>query len=174
MNERNPNCVSSAIFNLLITKDIEEAVEKIADSNRKRQDRKPMLFEERQPFIAMRQAFVLGKLSEENIAPDGAQSEGDRIKKQPEDDLFCFYLGPVFLFGECDDNFNILVIVINTIDLLQKSKYQPALGGVPHAGHFPRRRGRRREHLCKMSYIELIETFVKNHSSLSGGAFFAL
>ena len=66
-----------------------------------------MLLEERQPFIAMRQAFVLGKLSEENIAPDGTQSEGDRIKKQPEDDLFCFYLGPVFLFGECDDDFSI-------------------------------------------------------------------
>jgi hypothetical protein len=91
----------------LIAKDIEKPVEEIPDGNRKRQDRKPMLFEERNPFIAMRQAFVLDELSKENIAPNGAQSEGDWIKNEPEDDLFRFYLGPVFLFGECDDNFNI-------------------------------------------------------------------
>ncbi len=50
---------------------------------------------------------MFDKLSKENIAPDGAQSEGDWIKDQPEDDLFCFYLGPIFLFGEFDDSFNI-------------------------------------------------------------------
>jgi hypothetical protein len=92
---------------LLIVQDIEQTVEKIHDGNRKRQDRKPMLFEKRNPFIAMRQAFVFDKPSKENIAPDGAQSEGNWIKNQPEDDLFCFYFGPVFLFGEFDDNFSI-------------------------------------------------------------------
>lgn len=92
---------------MLIAKDIEKPVEKIPEGNRERQDRKPMLFEERNPFIAMRKAFVFDKLSKENIAPDGAQSEGDRIKNQPEDDLLCFYFGPIFLFGDFDDNFNI-------------------------------------------------------------------
>jgi hypothetical protein len=86
---------------------MQKTVQKIPDGNRKRQDGEPVLFEERKPLIAMRQAFVFDKLSKENIAPDGAQSEGNRIKNQPEDDLFCFYLGPVFLFGEFDDNFNI-------------------------------------------------------------------
>ncbi len=63
-----------------------------------------MLFEERKPFVTIRETFVFDKLPKENIAPDGAQSEGDRIKNQPEDDLFCFYLGPVFLFSElCDE-----------------------------------------------------------------------
>ena len=94
------------IHSLVIAKDIEKTVEEIHDSNRKRQDCMPMLFEERKPFTTMRQAFVFDKPSKENIAPDGAQSEGNWIKNQPEDDLFCFYLGPVFLFGEYDD-FNI-------------------------------------------------------------------
>jgi hypothetical protein len=92
---------------LLIAKNIEKAVEEIPDGDHKRQDRKPMLFEEWNPFIAMRQAFVLDKLSKENIAPNGSQSEGDWIKNKPEDDLFRFYLGPVFLVGEYGDNFNI-------------------------------------------------------------------
>jgi hypothetical protein len=98
--------VYSTLFNLLIAKDIEEAIEEIADSDPKGQDRRPVLFEERKPFVAMRQTFVFDKLSKEHIAPDGAQSEGDWIKNKPEDDLFCFYLRPVFLFGECDDKFN--------------------------------------------------------------------
>ena len=96
---------------LLISKDIEKTVEKIPNSNRKRQDCKPMLFEEWKPFITMRKAFVFDKLSKENIPPDGAQTEGDRIKNQPEDDLFCFYLGPTLSFGECDDNFSISEIL---------------------------------------------------------------
>jgi hypothetical protein len=86
---------------------MEKTIQKIPDGNPQRQDGKPVLFEERKPFIAMRKAFVFDKLSKENIAPDGAQSEGDWIKDQPEDDLFCFYLGPIFLFGEFDDSFNI-------------------------------------------------------------------
>ena len=92
---------------LIAIQDVEKTIQKIPEGNCKRQNSKPMLLEERKPFVAMREALVFDKLSKENIAPNGAQSERDRIKNQPEDDLFCFYLGPVFLFGEFDDKFNI-------------------------------------------------------------------
>jgi hypothetical protein len=59
-----------------------------------------VLLEQRQPFVPAGQAFVLHELSKEDIAPDGAQPEGDRIKNQPEDDVFCCDFGPVFLFSE--------------------------------------------------------------------------
>ena len=40
---------------------------------------------------------MFDKFSKEDVASDGAQSEGNRIKNQPEDDVFCRYFGPVFL-----------------------------------------------------------------------------
>ena len=63
-----------------------------------------MLFDERQPLIALGQALVFNKLSKEDVASDGAQSEGDRVKNQPEYDFFCLYFGPAFLFGELDES----------------------------------------------------------------------
>jgi len=56
-----------------------------------------VLFEQGKPLIPVGEAFVFDEFAEEDIAPDGAQSEGDRIKDQPEDDVFCRYFGPVFL-----------------------------------------------------------------------------
>ena len=92
------------VLNLLTaTQNMEKTIQKIPDGNPKRQDSQPVLLEKRKPFIAMRKAFVFDQLSKENIAPDGAQSEGDRVKNQPKDDLFCFYLGPVFLFSELSE-----------------------------------------------------------------------
>jgi len=70
---------------------VEKAIDKISNSNYKTQNGKPVLFEERQPLIPVWQAFVFHKLAEENIAPDGAQSKGDWIKYQPEDDIFSGY-----------------------------------------------------------------------------------
>lgn len=56
-----------------------------------------MLFKEWQPLIPVGESFVLDEFAKEDVAPDGAQSESDRIKNQPEDDVFCRYFGPVFL-----------------------------------------------------------------------------
>jgi hypothetical protein len=87
-------------LSLIAIQDMEKTIQKISDGDCKCQNSKPMLLEKRKPFIAMRETFVFDKLSKENIAPDGTQPECDRIKYQPEDDLFCFYLGPAFLFDE--------------------------------------------------------------------------
>ena len=77
-----------------------ETIEKIAYRDAKRQDSKPVLFEKRNPLIPVGETFVFDKFAKEDIAPDGAQSEGDRIEDQPEDDIFCRYFGPVFLYVE--------------------------------------------------------------------------
>ena len=77
---------------------VKQAIEKIPDRNAQRQDSEPVLPEQRQPFIPVGQAFVLHKFPEEDIAPDGAQPEGDRIKNQPEYDVFCCYFDLSFSF----------------------------------------------------------------------------
>ncbi|MGD8402070.1 MAG: hypothetical protein PVJ21_00300 [Anaerolineales bacterium] len=56
-----------------------------------------MLFEKRNPFIAVGKPLMFDEFAKEDVTPDGAQSERDRIKNQPEDDVFCRYFGPVFL-----------------------------------------------------------------------------
>ena len=55
-----------------------------------------MLSEQRQPLTPVRQALVFDELPKEDIAPDRAQPEGDRIKNQPENDFVCCYFWPVF------------------------------------------------------------------------------
>jgi hypothetical protein len=55
-----------------------------------------VLFEQRQPLVSMGEALVFDELAKEDIAPDGTQAEGDRIKNQPEDEIFCCYFGPSF------------------------------------------------------------------------------
>jgi hypothetical protein len=57
-----------------------------------------VFFEKWYPLIPIGESFVFDKLAKEDIAPDGAQSESDRIKNQPIDDVFSRYFGPVFLF----------------------------------------------------------------------------
>jgi hypothetical protein len=76
---------------------MDQAIEKITYRNPKRQDSKPMLFEKRNPFIAVGKPLMFDEFAKEDVTPDGAQSERDRIKNQPEDDVFCRYFGPVFL-----------------------------------------------------------------------------
>ena len=58
-----------------------------------------MLFDERQHFIPMGQALVVHKLFEKDITPNRAQPKGDRIENEPEDDVFCGYRWPAFLFS---------------------------------------------------------------------------
>jgi hypothetical protein len=71
--------------------DVEQAVEKIPDGNPQRQDRKPVLLEKRDPLVAVGQTLVFYELPEEDVAPDRAQPEGDRIQDEPEDDVFSGY-----------------------------------------------------------------------------------
>lgn len=79
-----------------------KTIEKIPNRNPKRQNCKPVLFEKWQPLIPMREPFVFNKFTKEDVAPNGAQSESDRIKNQPEDNVFCCYFGPFFLYYESD------------------------------------------------------------------------
>ena len=81
---------------------VEQAIEKITNRNPKRQNCKPVLFEKWHPLVSMGKSLVFDKLSEEDIAPDRAQSESDGIKNQPEYDVFCCYFRPVFLLVELD------------------------------------------------------------------------
>jgi len=57
-----------------------------------------VLFEKRNPFVLVGKSLMFDEFAKEDIAPDGAQSESNRIKNQPEDDVFCRYFGPVFLY----------------------------------------------------------------------------
>jgi len=88
------------IINLAVIQEVKQAIEKISDRDAQRQDSKPVCFEQWQPFVTVGEALVLDKFSKEDVAPDRAQPEGDRIKNQPEDDVFCCYSGPVFLLDE--------------------------------------------------------------------------
>jgi hypothetical protein len=78
-------------FWLAIIQKVKQAIEEVSNRDPQRQDRKPVLFEQRQPFIPAGQALVFDELPEEDIAPDGAQAESDWIKNQPEDDFLCCY-----------------------------------------------------------------------------------
>lgn len=42
----------------------------------------------------MGEPLVFDELAKEDVAPDGTQTEGDRIKNQPEDEVFCCYFKP--------------------------------------------------------------------------------
>ena len=90
------------LIKLSAVDNVEQAIEKITNRNPKRQNCKPVLFEKWHPLVSMGKSLVFDKLSEEDIAPDRAQSESDRIKNQPEYDFFCRYFGPVFLFSGMD------------------------------------------------------------------------
>ena len=79
------------IIKLAAIQEIKQAIEKIPYRYPQRQDGKPVSLEQRQPFVTVGQALVFDELSKQDIAPDGAQPEGDRIKNQPEDDVFCRY-----------------------------------------------------------------------------------
>jgi hypothetical protein len=76
---------------LAVIQKIKQPVEKVSHGNPQRQDGPPILFEKRQPLVSMRKALVFDELAKEDIAPDRTQAEGDRIKNQPEDEVFCCY-----------------------------------------------------------------------------------
>jgi hypothetical protein len=83
---------------LAAIQEIKQSVEKIPHGNPQGQDGPPVLFEQRQPLVSMGEALVFDELAKEDIAPDGTQAEGDRIKNQPEDDVFCSYLCLTYSF----------------------------------------------------------------------------
>ena len=85
------------LIKLSAVDNVEQAIEKITNGNPERQNCKPVLFEKWHPLVSMGKSLVFDKLSEEDIAPDRAQSESDGIKNQPEYDVFCCYFRPVFL-----------------------------------------------------------------------------
>jgi len=57
-----------------------ETVEKITYRDTKCQNSKPMLFEKGNPLIPVGETFMFDKFAKEDVAPNGAQPEGDRIK----------------------------------------------------------------------------------------------
>ena len=57
-----------------------ETIEKIANRNPKRQNSKPVLFEKRKPLVPVGETFVFDEFAKEDVAPNRAQSEGNRIK----------------------------------------------------------------------------------------------
>jgi len=76
---------------------MDKTIEKIANRNPKRQDSKPMLFEEWHPLPPIRKSFMFYKFAKEDVAPDGAQSKSYWVKNQPEDDICGCYFRPVLL-----------------------------------------------------------------------------
>ena len=74
-----------------------ETVQKITDRNSKCKNCEPVLLENWYPFTLVGKSFVFDKFTKKDIPPNGAQTEGDRIENQPEDNVFCCYCGPVFL-----------------------------------------------------------------------------
>jgi len=78
-------------FFSLIVQHVKKPVEEIPNRYGQRQYGEPVLPKQGQPLIPVGQAFVLHKLPKKDIAPDRTQPKGDRIKDQPEDDIFSLY-----------------------------------------------------------------------------------
>ena len=77
---------------------MDKAIEKITYRNPKRQNSKPVLFKEWHPLTPVGKSFMLYEFTKEDVAPDGAQPESDRVKNQPEDDICVCYFRPVLLY----------------------------------------------------------------------------
>jgi len=56
-----------------------------------------VFFKDRYPLITVGKPLMFYPFAKEDVSPDRAQSKGDRVKDQPEDDVFRRYFGPVFL-----------------------------------------------------------------------------